>query len=435
MFKKVLGLSAGLLALCFVLYGCGSREVLKPGQAKLVFAVGGGDMSYIKLLEQVCRKFEEKNPNIKIQFLPISGQAYNNKLLTMVASNTAPDVFTLDSAMVPTFVSKQAILPLDSFMEKDKSFNKNDYYPSIVDGFTWGGKLYSLTDSMSPIVIFYNKDVFDKEKIAYPKDNWTWAEFLETAKKLTQRDERGLIKRFGVVFYDTDVLYFAKAWGGNLWNKDKTKCIINSPESKAGIQFFVDMINKYKVMPGLSESVDKSDYQLFEAGMAGMLAGGRWYTVEFRKAKVRYGIAQLPKGKLKLTPMVTHAWVTASGTKYPQQSYEFIKYLCSDETVRFMMAQGDCVPPIKKIAEGDFLKKDPNFPDEDTIAYVKSMAFSYPNKEYLHTELTWSELAEVIQFKNMDQLLMGKWTVEQYLKTVEDKINELVKKSEAEKRK
>ena len=392
-------------------------------------------MSYNKLLEVVVKKFEEKNPNIKIQFNAISGQAYDNKLLTMIAADTAPDIFTLDPNRMSTFVLKEAIKPLDEFMSKDKTINKNDYYSSIVDGFTWGGKLYSLTDSMSPIVMFYNKDVFDQEKMPYPKDNWTWKEFLEIAKKLTQNDERGLIKRYGVVFYDPDTLYFSKAWGGNLWNKDKTKCIINSPESKAGIQFLVDMMLKHKVMPG-ADGAQKSDYQLFESGMAAMLAGGRWYTVEFRKTKVRYGIAPMPKGKLRLTPMITHAWVMSSKTKHPQESYEFIKYLCSEETVKYMMASGDCVPPIKKIAEGEFLKKDPNFPDEDTSAYVKSMAFSYPAKEYNHPLLTWSEISQIIQYKNMDRLLLGNWDVDTYLKNVEASLNDLVKKAEeAEKNK
>ncbi|OGS21749.1 MAG: hypothetical protein A3J83_02230 [Elusimicrobia bacterium RIFOXYA2_FULL_40_6] len=431
---KKIYLLAILVSVCVVFSGCSRKPVEKQagtGKVNLIFTVGGESQSYLKLLKEVVRAYKAKNPNINVKFIPIYGQGYVEKLLTMTASESAPDVFILNNMQVATFVQRKAILPLDPFMEKDNKFRKEDYFPAIVEGFTYSGKLYSLTDSMTPIVVFYNKSLFDDYKIPYPKDNWSWDDFLEISRKFVKKDERGVVKRYGALFYDTDVIYFSKAWGGSFWNKNKTKCVFNSPQSREGIQFLVDLSLKYNVVPPLfdTSTISRTDYQMFGSGMAGMLVGGRWYTIELRKAKMKFGIAELPAAKQKLTPIATHGWVISSGSRHPREAYDFVKYLCGEETVRFMMAQGDCVPPIKKIAEGDFLKKDPAYPDEDNGVYVRSMAHSYTLNEYHHKKVIWFEISRLVGARNMDKLLVGELDVEAYLKTVETQVNQLIKES------
>ena len=49
-----------------------------------------------------------------------------------------------------------------------------------------GGKLYGLPIFTSNLVLYYNKDVFDKFGVSYPKDGMTWDETLELTKKLTR---------------------------------------------------------------------------------------------------------------------------------------------------------------------------------------------------------------------------------------------------------
>ena len=47
------------------------------------------------------------------------------------------------------------------------------------------GKSSFLTKDYSPLAIYYNKDLFDKAGVPYPKDGWTWEDFQDTAVKLT----------------------------------------------------------------------------------------------------------------------------------------------------------------------------------------------------------------------------------------------------------
>ena len=59
---------------------------------------------------------------------------------------------------------------------------------------TFNGKIYGVPNSgMQPALFFYNKDIFDQMKVGYPSPNWTMADLLSAAKKLTTKDHFGLV--------------------------------------------------------------------------------------------------------------------------------------------------------------------------------------------------------------------------------------------------
>ncbi len=62
--------------------------------------------------------------------------------------------------------------------------------PNLLDGMRTRstGQLNFFPTEWNNIVVYYNKDMFDKAGVAYPADDWSWADFRETAKKLTTSD-------------------------------------------------------------------------------------------------------------------------------------------------------------------------------------------------------------------------------------------------------
>lgn len=51
-----------------------------------------------------------------------------------------------------------------------------------------GGKFYGLPVYSEYIVLFYNKSLFDKFGVAYPKDNMTWDQLIALSKTMTRTD-------------------------------------------------------------------------------------------------------------------------------------------------------------------------------------------------------------------------------------------------------
>ena len=59
-------------------------------------------------------------------------------------------------------------------------------------------------------MINYNRDLFDKAGVAYPKQGWTWEEFREVAKALTVKDSSGNVTQFGYEVPNQN--FFVQPW-------------------------------------------------------------------------------------------------------------------------------------------------------------------------------------------------------------------------------
>ncbi|MDF2717627.1 MAG: extracellular solute-binding protein family 1 [Paenibacillus sp.] len=60
-----------------------------------------------------------------------------------------------------------------------------------VDGLSpmWDGKLYGLPISLETLTLFYNKDLFDKFGVQYPKDGMTWDDVFDLNQKMSRVDQ------------------------------------------------------------------------------------------------------------------------------------------------------------------------------------------------------------------------------------------------------
>ena len=103
---------------------------------------------------------------------------------------------------------------------------------------------------------------------------------LEKAQAITKVDENGRTVQYG--FYGWAWQNFVYGHGGALVDsvKNPTRTMLDDPNSIAGLQFYSDLINKYKVMPtpvalaNLGMGVDI----MFASGRLGMFLSGVWET-------------------------------------------------------------------------------------------------------------------------------------------------------------
>ncbi len=51
-------------------------------------------------------------------------------------------------------------------------------------------RIYGIPKDWTTQVIWYNKKVFDRYKVAYPQTGWTWDDFRNTAKTLTHEGDK-----------------------------------------------------------------------------------------------------------------------------------------------------------------------------------------------------------------------------------------------------
>ena len=199
--------------------------------------------------------FNQKFPEVTILPEPVSGAGFHFKILSMAASATLPDVFAIYGAVtLETYARKGVLLDLTEYTKNDPEYKMNEIYPHLLRDFMYKGRLYALPANCGVDIMYYNKNIFDEKDIEYPDENWTWDTLVEKGRILTEK-ENSNIKRFGVVM-DSAWNVFVSQNGGRMWNEDKTRCIINSPQTKEALQFLYDCIPNYQISPSWCQSIE-----------------------------------------------------------------------------------------------------------------------------------------------------------------------------------
>ncbi|OYD15999.1 hypothetical protein CH333_04585, partial [candidate division WOR-3 bacterium JGI_Cruoil_03_44_89] len=108
----------------------------------------------------------------------------------MIGGGTPPDVFYMGIEDFPVYVSGGSLMNLEPFLQEDTTWNAGEYYQVLLGGFRYRDSLYGIPKDWSPLVLYYNKNLFDEAGVSYPDENWTWDDFLDAAIKIT-KDENG----------------------------------------------------------------------------------------------------------------------------------------------------------------------------------------------------------------------------------------------------
>jgi len=408
--------------------GCSTEPGRENKDKVLLRWAGYSYPGYDKFRSEESKKFEKENPNVIVKYEPVTG-VYDSKLLTQIAGNTAPDMFF--SADLSTYIAKNALVDLTQWYEEDKEYFKY-IYPALIEAHLWNGKLYALPGNCGVDILYYNKKLFDEKGLDYPDETWIWQDFLEAAKKLTIRDERDRVIQYGCII-STNWLSFILQNGGNLWNEDKTKCIINSPEAKEALEFRKDFYAKYKVSPTPLQTIDQGTREAFIAGRAAMYWGDSWEVATFkikgRGVALDWDATLIPKaeGKERFISLAYLSQGIWAGSKHPKLAYELAKFMTKPERIKFLVEVGDSLPISSQGEAMDYYLKDPNRPEQSKKAMLKALSLS---KSYYRTivnpYIPYMEQNQIIN-ENLENFSIGDASAEEVLQLIENKLNNVLK--------
>src|ERR1051326_571055 len=124
-----------------------------------------GDPNELPPNDEVIQAFNQKYPNIQIQKFHEPFASYFDKIQTMFAGDSAPDVLFLNN--VPSYASKGVLEPVDTLAQQS-SYDVQDFVDAELQLFRFQGKLYGFPRDNDTKVLYYNKDAFDEVGVAYP---------------------------------------------------------------------------------------------------------------------------------------------------------------------------------------------------------------------------------------------------------------------------
>jgi multiple sugar transport system substrate-binding protein len=316
-----------------------------------------GDPAEIKNQQAVVDAFHVANPTITVKVTVSDWDTYWDKLSTGIAGGDAPDVFAMDGPLFPDYQSRDVLLDLKPFIDRD-GYDLGQLADQAVADFTTPGGQFGLPRDLNVIALFYNKTMFDAASLPYPDESWDWAKLVEVAKKLTLKGADGKVKQWGFFTETSDMenYWSSLVWqnGGDILAADRKSTVLGSDQAVGGIQFLQDLIWKDKVMPDAGTwPTDSGD--AFEQGKAALEADGSWLVATHQAAGINLGIAPLPKGPAgQATSINPTGAVVYVNTKSPDAAWAFVKYLASPAAQTKLMELRASLPANKEVLAGPY---------------------------------------------------------------------------------
>lgn len=312
-----------------------------------------GSQSEIKMINSLLADFEKKY-NVKVEVIHIP-QNYFQKLHLLFASKQAPDVIFINNFYVQLYAKANLLERLDAYFEKD--IENSTYFKNSLTALSYKNHLYAMPRDVSNLVVYYNKSLFDKYKIEYPKETWTFADFLTLSKEI--KKHQGV---FAVGFEENPLFWLPFLWSnkGGLIDENGNY-ILNSPNSLSALAFYLDLRTKYKYAPSRIDSANQTMAQMFLNEKIAMQISGRWLVPKYRnEAEFDWDIINLPNGSAgSIVGSDSSGWAMSASSKHKLLAFELIKYLSSKESISRIAEEGLIVPARKDVAYSKiFLNKN-----------------------------------------------------------------------------
>ncbi len=412
------------------IFSCSSNMQDNNKKKILTFSFWGSP-EQVKIDEEIIKKFKEKHPDVEIRTIHIPSQTrYNDKLLTMIAGGTPPDVMFVHLTAFPMYAESGNLLDLDKYIKRDLKDEMRDIYPLAIKSFTYKGKIYGFPRDVSGWVMYYNKNLFDKAKIKYPDSSWRWKDFEKACKAITKdEDGDGVIDVYGAIFpqYLPMLLY---AFGGKILDdeEDPKECVIAKYKANKEALEFAKRLFKEKAVAPLEIGSGVGTHEIFMSGKIGIYFTGKWKVPDFRKIKdFKWDIAEVPKGKaMRATRQSGSALAIAKNSKNKELAWEFIKYYTGKEGVKISMKSGRIVPIYKSLIESPLFLKDT--PPQHVKYFADTMKYGVTGTRFTKNGEVLYTLFNVFTLIVNDQI-----SVDDGIKRLQDEIGKIVKEYNMEK--
>lgn len=332
--------AAGVVAMLCAALACRARD-----SGTVLELANWAEYREADLETRVLAPFERDHPGITVQQQSAgTGQAeYRERILTSILAGKPPDVFLLDNIDVPAFTSRGVTLDLSPYLRR-LGVDLSRYDSTVIGIFRRGDAIYALPKGYTPMVMVYNKDLFDRAGLPYPTDDWTWDDFVRIARILTRdTDGDGQIDQWGTAFDRRVFLWVPWVWsgGGDVLCPDGTKAsgCLDSPATVAAIRWYTEWVTRDSIVPrvfNLRRSLGDNQ-RLFNSGKVAMLTVGHFWIPMMRPyvtdGRLRIGFVEIPHrvGASPQTVMYASGFAVPATAPHRKLSIQLAAYLADSE--------------------------------------------------------------------------------------------------------
>ena len=321
----LIGLSAGLLLATLVLTTCGppAPARIEPvgEQTNITFVALSLDVGYYEALAQ---NFNTEHPTIHVQvrdaddFFSPGDELPPAEVVCRLASST--DVFLSYELDPATLSATGAVHDLQPLLNSHPEFATDDFFPGLLERFERDDGLWGIPAGVDPLMMFYNKSLFNAAGVDYPQSGWDWDDFLSNALALTDPDA-GIWGFTGQWGYGS-LGAFIYQHGGTLVTSDGPD--FDNPLAAEALAWYADLSRMHHVMPG-PDSLDAprpEGNKLPQTSRAALWIGGLG-----QNRSTHTDVVPLPHDRQDAAMADVSAYYVSASTAHPQAAWQWIDFL------------------------------------------------------------------------------------------------------------
>ena len=309
-----------------------------PVPVTITFAYPSFDTAAYELLVE---EFNRTYPHITIELSPIRRSSYDPDMTTI-------DVLVGNQYHAIEFREQGDILDLSPILEHDFSFDPTDFHPGVLEAFGGAGSIWAIPSGVDPLVMYYNKDLFDGVGAPYPQRGWTWDDFLEAALAVNDpyNDTFGYLS----MPQAADPLPFIFQHGGNVLDdlQEPTRTTYDDPLTVEAVEWYADLVFRHNVIPTPEQmrtafpGEDGAFRAVYRGGAGiwvGTLSERGGLTWRRRTWSMEWGVVSLPRDVQSLTLIEAEGFFISSHTQDREACWRWVKFLSERPSYRLVPAR------------------------------------------------------------------------------------------------
>ncbi len=362
----------------------------------------------VDVLQRLGAEYKAKT-GIDVEVQQMDFGSIKPKFLNAAQAGNGPDIIVGPHDWVGELVVNGLLEPITVLPEKDK------YYKTALDAFTFNGKLYGVPYAMEAVALIYNKDFVEKP----PK---TIDELIKKAKEIDKEYE-GEVRGF---IYDAANFYFSApfifGYGGYVFKRTpKGLDVHDIGLANEGAIKGAKLIKRF-FDEGILHSGDNYNIMdsLFKDGSAAMIINGPWAVKAYKEAGINYGIAPIPDlgpGK-KAKPFVgVQGFMVNAKSHNKVVALDFLINFIARKEIFYKLYLADPRIPSRKDVFA-MVKDNP-----DIAGFTKSASVGIPMPNVPEMAAVWGAMGDALNL-----IINGKATPEEAMKNAVRKIKSQIEK-------
>jgi len=291
------------------------------------------DRNQLPAEQEIAKRFEQANPDIKIEIELTPSAQYFVKLDSAAAGGVAPDIFWINMPYFVQYAKNGIMEPLAPYI-KDSGLKLDDVVASSVKAYQYDGQQMAIPRDVDSIAVWYNKKLFDQAGVSYPTSDWSWDDLKNKATALKSGLKGAAFPLVMDLSIDGQDSYMNLLFqnGNHIVPKDGQPTDIANDKSIWVYQQLQGMM-KDGLMPSAQQMSEVKTENIFQSNRAAMVYAGSWLAAPFANNPLindHIGVVMMPKIERQSGVAHSLAFAMSAKSAHKQAAWKYIAFMSSE---------------------------------------------------------------------------------------------------------